>query len=281
MALARRPVDDALWDDLEEILLRRGLRRPDDGQDRRGAAGRRKARPLRDERPGRRPLPARRAELPDPARDGAPAHRQAGGDAGRRRQRQRQDHHHRQAGDHAAQAAQAGDGRRGRHVSRRRGRAAGHLGGARGRRVRARRGGRRPLLGGVRRHERGQGARRRRGARRYGRPPADQDQPDGRAQEDAPHDRARDRRAARRDAAGRRRHHRPERDLASQALQRSDPAHRGGGDQARLDRQGRRAGRDRRRARGADQVRRPGRDRRRAAAFDPAEFIKALFETAA
>ena len=115
----------------------------------------------------------------------------------------------------------ARDGRRGRHVPRRRDRSAARVGRAHRRRVR-RRARRAPIRRRrVRRDRRRRRARRRRLDRRHGGAPAHERRLDGRAQEGrARHRQAAARRAAR-DAARARRHHRAERRAAGEDLLRA------------------------------------------------------------
>ena len=113
---------------------------------------------------------------------------QAAGDDDFRREWRRQDHHHRQAGQaHAIEQAVRAAGR-GRHLPRRRARAADGLGRAQ-QRHRHLAGIGRPGRRGLRLRAIGQSARHRRGHGRHGRPLADAVAPDGRVEENQARDR--------------------------------------------------------------------------------------------
>ncbi len=164
-------------------------------------------------------LPAGKA-----ARTGPP---RAAGDDDRGRQRRRQDHHHRQAGQAHADVRPVGAAGRGRHLPRRRARAADGLGPAQ-QRHRDLAGIGRPGRRRLRRGPVGQGARHRRGHGRHGRPPADPAAPDGRTEKDQARDRQGHGRRAARNPARHRRQHRPERAGAGQGLRRCAAADRPG-----------------------------------------------------
>ena len=97
--------------------------------------------------------------------------------------------------------------------------------------------GARPGRGRLRRGQAGHRGRRRHGADRHRRPAAEQGRPDGRAGQGQAG--GREARPGRRDAAGARRHHRPERPGAGPGVHRGGQRHRRGAHQAGRHRQGR------------------------------------------
>ena len=241
--LSRDTLDEATWDEIEEILLGADL-----GVGAEPGAGR----PPADAHGGRgrtdsgdhaQPAPRGAAHLgrpdarPHPADLAAPG-RLARHRARRRRQRHRQDHDRRQARPGAGGRRRHRRAGCGRHVPRRGRRPAADLGrpGRAPRSCAAPRA-RDPASVAFDAVRAGTRAGRRRRRHRHRRPPAHQDRADGRAgQGQAGH---REAGPGRRGAAGARRHHRAERPDPGAGVRRGRRRHRDRADQAGRHRQGR------------------------------------------
>ena len=225
--LGRSGITDETWVELEEALLRADLGVHVTTELLDGLRAKVKAKEIDGSRRADRRAPRRDAVSPHRRRSGAALRRRRGAErvAVRRRQRRRQDDVDRQGRQPAGGGRPIGAAGRGRHVPRRRRRAARHVGVTGRRRAGAGERGRRSERRGVRRRRAGRVAPRRSGARRHRRAPAHQDEPDGGAAQGAP-GRREGRRHGDRGAAGDRRHHRPERPRprrGSSARRRSSP----------------------------------------------------------